>query len=124
LARVRRDSLLMAAQQKRKDSLAALASQKVELRPQEKFEEIQGEEGLEPGFYLIANVFGTKRYFEDFMGTLAEKGLQPKSFLRSSNNYNYVYLERYDTMEAARRARDSKFFGRYGDKTWIFRVRG
>src|SRR5690606_22996069 len=56
----KRDSLTLAVQVRRKDSLMALASQKVELLPQEKFEEIQGEEGLEPGFYLIANVFGTK----------------------------------------------------------------
>jgi len=120
----RKDSLARAVQERRKDSLAARVPEKIELRPQEKFEEIQGEEGLEPGFYLIANVFGTKRYFEDFMRTLQGKGLQPKSFFRASNKFNYVYLERYDTMEGARRARDSKFFGKYGDKTWIFRVRG
>lgn len=94
------------------------------IRAREKFEEIQGEEGLEPGFYLIANVFGTKKYFENFMKTVGAMGLEPKSFYRSSNTFNYVYLERYNTMEEARRARDSGFFVKYRDKTWIFRVRG
>jgi hypothetical protein len=81
-------------------------------------------DGLEPGFYLIANVFGTKRYFDAFMKSLADKGLNPKSFYRSSNKFNYVYLERYDTMDAAREARDSGFFGKYAEQTWIFRLRG
>jgi hypothetical protein len=67
-------------------------------------------------------VFGTKKYYEAFMKTLGTKGLAPKSFYRSVNKYNYVYLERYDTMEEARKARDSKFGGRYQDALWIFRV--
>jgi len=96
----------------------------VEVRPNERYEEVENEEGLEPGFYLIANVYGTKKYFDNFMKTLREKGLEPKSFYRSFNTYNYVYLERYNTMEEARKARDSKFYGKYADKTWIFRVKG
>ncbi|MFH6604168.1 PorP/SprF family type IX secretion system membrane protein [Maribacter algicola] len=95
-------------------------------RPQdgEKYEEVNTEDGLEPGYYLITNVFGTKKYFDAFMKDLTRRGLEPKSFLRSLNNYNYVYLKRYDTMTEARKARDSKFDGRYQDKTWIFRVVG
>jgi hypothetical protein len=58
------------------------------------------------------------------MNDLTKKGLQPKSFFRDQNNYNYVYLERYNTMAEARSARDGKFGGRYAEKTWIFRVVG
>ena len=95
-----------------------------EVQPKEgeKYEEALTEDGLEPGFYLIANVFGTKKYFESFMTTLKEQGLRPRSFLRSLNKYNYVYLQRYDSMTEARKARDTKFNGRYKGKTWIFRV--
>mgnify|MGYP003641149398 CR=1 FL=1 len=110
--------------QRKKDSIERISSQKVEVRPNERYEEVENEEGLEPGFYLIANVYGTKKYFDNFMKTLREKGLAPKSFYRSSNTYNYVYLKRYNTMDEARKARDSKFFGKYADKTWIFRVKG
>jgi hypothetical protein len=109
--------------QRKKDSIERISSQKVEVRPNERYEEVENEEGLEPGFYLIANVYGTKKYFDNFMKTLREKGLEPKSFYRSSNTYNYVYLKRYNTMDEARKARDSKFFGKYADKTWIFRVK-
>jgi len=123
LAEVQRIKEQLALQRK-KDSIERLQNQKVEVKPNERYEEVENEDGLEPGFYLIANVYGTKKYFDNFMKTLKEKGLEPKSFYRSFNKYNYVYLERYNTMDEARKARDSKFFGKYADKTWIFRVKG
>lgn len=96
------------------------------VRPEagEKYEEVANEDGLEPGYYLIANVFGTKKYFDAFMRDLTNKGLQPKAFYRSLNKYNYAYLERYTTIREARQARDSNFGGKYTGKTWIFRVVG
>ena len=90
----------------------------------ERYQEVATEDGLQPGFYLVANVFGTKRYYESFMKTLTDRGLEPKSFYRSVNKYNYVYLKRYDSMQEARNARDSQYNGRYKDETWIFRVVG
>ncbi len=121
IATVQREAALEAA---RKAALDSIAREEVAVKPQagEKYEETRSEDGLEPGYYLIANVFGTKKYFDGFMKTLTDKGLQPKSFYRTVNKYNYVYLERYDTIEEARRARESKFNGRYPDNTWIFRV--
>ncbi|WP_108246220.1 PorP/SprF family type IX secretion system membrane protein [Muricauda brasiliensis] len=110
--------------QRKKDSIAQLQNQKVVVQANERYEEVENEDGLEPGFYLIANVYGTKKYFDNFMKMLREKGLEPKSFYRSFNKYNYVYLERFNTMEEARKARDSKFFGKYDEKLWVFRVRG
>ncbi len=99
---------------------------KEEVTPQagEKYEEVITEDGLQPGFYLIANVFGTKKYFDAFMSDLNAKGIQAQSFFRSKNKYNYAYLERFDTIGEARRARDSNYNGKYAGKTWIFRVVG
>ncbi len=94
----------------------------VQLKAGEKYEEAVNEEGLVAGYYLIANVFGTKRYYEAFMKTLTNKGLSPESFYRKSKKFNYVYLARYNSIDEARKARDSKFNGQYNDKTWIFRV--
>jgi type IX secretion system PorP/SprF family membrane protein len=90
----------------------------------ERYEEVTKEGTLAPGYYLIANVFGTKRYFDAFMADLNKKGLDPKSFYREANKYNYVYLGRFDSIDEARKARDSKLNGRYPEKTWIFRVVG
>ncbi|GLU44520.1 hypothetical protein Musp01_21440 [Muricauda sp. NBRC 101325] len=124
LAQVEQRRLALEQEMQRKqDSIAALQNEKVVLQANEKYEEVESEDGLQPGFYLIANVYGTQKYFQSFMKTLQDKGLEPKSFYRSLNKYNYVYLERYNTMDEARKARDSKFFGKYSDKTWIFRVK-
>lgn len=117
------------ALERRRDSIqkaeeAALAL-KEEVVPEkgEKYQEVSREEGLKPGFYLIANVFGTKKYYDIFMKRLQDRGLQPGSFYRSANKWNYVYLERYNSIEEARQARDSQFGGRYQGELWIFRVR-
>lgn len=131
----RRDSLDALARQqelaleRRRDSIqkaeeAALAL-KEEVVPEkgEKYQEVSREEGLQPGFYLIANVFGTKKYYDIFMKRLRDRGLEPGSFYRSTNKWNYVYLKRYNSIEEARQARDSQFDGRYQGELWIFRVR-
>ncbi len=89
---------------------------------QGRYEEVANEDGLTPGYYLIANVFGTQKYFDKFVLSLKNKGLKPKSFFRKLNGYNYVYLERYDTLLAAEKARDSQFNGAYSDELWIYRV--
>ncbi len=121
------------AEEHRRDSIAQEAKRKAELaeqneadRPQkgEKYEEVQTEDGLEPGYYLIANVFGTKKYFDAFMADLRSKGMSPGSFQRGKNNYHYAYLQRFDTMREARQARDGKYGGKYAGNTWIFRVVG
>ncbi len=138
IAAVRREDALAAArklQEERKiDSLArvakeleataqlAAAEEEVVPEPGEKYEETTTVDGLTPGYYLIANVFGTKKYFDGFMKTLGDRGLEPKSFYRSANKYNYVYLRRYDNIEEARAARNSKYNGRYTDNLWIFRI--
>ncbi|MCG2461130.1 PorP/SprF family type IX secretion system membrane protein [Flavobacteriaceae bacterium F89] len=122
-----------AKQQKTADSIAQLKKKQAAVVQQPKpitrktkghYEEVDKLEGMAPGFYLIANVFGTKKYYEAFMKTLTDKGLDPKSFYRSENKYNYVYLGHYDTLEEAEKARDSKLNGKYPDRTWIFRVMG
>ncbi|WP_298486424.1 PorP/SprF family type IX secretion system membrane protein [uncultured Maribacter sp.] len=90
----------------------------------EKYEEVVKEGNLEPGYYLIANVFGTKKYYEAFMSDMKKAGFNPGSFYRSKNKYNYVYLIRYNTIKEAREGRDSGINGRYEKKLWIFRVKG
>ncbi|VAW15828.1 Erythrocyte binding protein 3 [hydrothermal vent metagenome] len=114
------------AEKKAAEEVVEVAQEKAPIKPEagEKYEEVDTEDGLEPGFYLIANVFGTQKYFNAFMKDLADKGMQPKSFLRNLNNYNYAYLKRYDTMSEARKGRNSNFNGKYSGKTWIFRVVG
>ena len=119
--------------QKSQDSIAALRLREAEEakkqaiedapKPGERYEEAVITEDIRPGYYLIVNVFRTQRYYNSFMKTLKDKGLAPGSFYRTERKLNYVYLERYDTMQEARKARDSKFGGRYQETIWIFRVK-
>jgi type IX secretion system PorP/SprF family membrane protein len=123
---VKEKEIALLRERTRLDSIAKLERTKeVEVLPNEKYEEVTSTtiEGLKPGFYLIANVFGTKRYFDAFMQSMTSKGLEPKSFYRAKNKFNYVYLGKYNTIEEARKARNSKLNGKYEEKTWIFRVR-
>lgn len=86
------------------------------------YDDIASEDGLFPGYYLVANVFEYKENYKKFMEILSEKGLEPKWFFRKMNQYNYVYLARYDTYEEATKARETNFFGKYTDETWVLRV--
>jgi len=117
------------AQQRRQDSIAeskalAMKNEVVEVKAGEKYEEVTKEGNLEPGYYLIANVFGTKKYLDAFLADMKKRGIDAKSFFRDKNKYNYVYLAKYDFIKDARMARDSKLNGKYTDKIWIFRVTG
>ena len=117
------------AQQRRQDSIAeskalAMRNEVVEVKAGEKYEEVTKEGSLEPGYYLIANVFGTKKYLEAFLADMKKRGINAKSFFREKNKYNYVYLAKFDFIKDARQARDSKLNGKYTDKIWIFRVTG
>lgn len=111
---------------KQQEENERLAQQKEEVTPEkgERYEEVTKQGSLEPGYYLIANVFGTKRYFDAFMADLQKKGLNPGSFYRDVNKYNYVFLAKFNSISEARAARDSNFGGKYTEKTWIFRVVG
>ncbi|APA66135.1 PorP/SprF family type IX secretion system membrane protein [Maribacter sp. 1_2014MBL_MicDiv] len=117
------------AQQRRQDSIAeskalAMRNEVVEVKAGEKYEEVTKEGALEPGYYLIANVFGTKKYLDAFLADMKKRGINAKSFFREKNKYNYVYLAKFDFIKDARQARDSKLNGKYTDKIWIFRVTG
>ncbi|MGO4918900.1 PorP/SprF family type IX secretion system membrane protein [Maribacter spongiicola] len=117
------------AQQKRQDSIAqsealAMKNEVVSVKVGEKYEEVAKEGSLEPGYYLIANVFGTKKYLDAFLADMKKRGIDAKSFFREKNKYNYVYLAKYNFIKDARQARDSKLGGKYNDKIWIFRVTG
>ncbi len=131
-----REEAIALNEQRQRDSIRAVTEVKVEaerlaiknevVKPKagERYEEVTKEGSLAPGYYLIANVFGTKRYFDAFMADMKKRGISAGSFYREANKYNYVYLGRYTSIIEARKARESKLDGKYLEKTWIFRVTG
>ena len=118
------DSITKSEEAEKKKAELAMRNEVVKPKAGEKYEEVSKEGSLAPGYYLIANVFGTKKYYEVFMSEMKKKGLDPQSFYREANKYNYVYLGKYNSINEARKARDSKLNGKYPEKLWIFRVTG
>ncbi|MCK0191804.1 PorP/SprF family type IX secretion system membrane protein [Arenibacter sp. F20364] len=88
------------------------------------YEEVEKLQGQKAGFYLIGNVYGTSRYRDIFVESLKKKGIDAKFFYLESTKWDYVYLERFDTLSEAEKARDNDYNGMYSEKTWIFRIIG
>lgn len=78
--------------------------------------------GVQSGYYIIANVFATDKYFKNFMGKLEGEKLRPNYFVNHKNNWKYVYLKRFDTWQEAIAAHKSKLDGAYRDDIWIMNV--
>ncbi|MDX1363585.1 PorP/SprF family type IX secretion system membrane protein [Arenibacter latericius] len=86
------------------------------------YEEVHKLEGEKAGFYLIVNIYGSNKYRDLFLEKLKERGINAQFFFVPKQKYDYVYLERYDTLRDAEAARDSKFYGKYSERIWIYRI--
>ena len=74
------------------------------------------------GYYIIANVFATDKFFGNFMDDLNKRGINRDYFVNHKNNWKYVYLKRYDTWQDAIESYKSKLGGTYNDDIWIMNV--
>ena len=78
--------------------------------------------GVKSGYYVIANVFKTKKYLEAFVTSLEKQGLKAKQFFNKENGLHYVYLADFNYKEDAKTAYASNLNGRYRDEKWIMQV--
>lgn len=78
--------------------------------------------GVGSGYYMIANVYKSKKYKEAFMQDLTEKGLDPKEFYNKENGLHYVYLADYNYKGDAKTDYVSNLNGKYQDEKWIMEV--
>lgn len=79
-------------------------------------------EGVDNGYYVVANVYKGDRYMNQFVDQLANNGISAAHFKNKRNGLKYVYLERYDTWQEALAAHKSKFNGSYQEDLWIMNV--
>jgi type IX secretion system PorP/SprF family membrane protein len=78
---------------------------------------------LKKGYYLITNVYSDKATAEKKMEDLRNSGLRKSSFFVTlSGEWNYVFLERYDSVEDAKKAYSSQYNNRYKDIIWILPI--
>ena len=78
--------------------------------------------GVKSGYYVIANVYKTKKYLNAFVHTLKEQGLDAKQFYNKENGLYYVYLADYNYKEDAETAFVSNLNGKYNNEKWIMQV--
>lgn len=79
--------------------------------------------GIKKGYYVIATIFKEKNKASKYISELKKKGLNKSgSFKTSANQWNYVYVERFDTYEAAKKAYQTKFNNKYPETMWILPI--
>ena len=78
--------------------------------------------GVKTGYYVIANVYKSKKYLKSFMNALKEQGLDAKQFYNKENGLHYVYLADFNFKKDAETAYVSNLNGRYRDEKWIMQV--
>jgi len=81
-------------------------------------------DGVENGYYIVANVYKGGKYMDRFMNTLNEKGIVSDYIDNPNNGLKYVYLERYDNWEDAAAAYHSNLGGNYDGPMWVMNVDG
>lgn len=79
-------------------------------------------DGVQDGYYLVANVYKGGEYLAKFMNGLEQQGFSPDYVDNQSNGLKYVYLQRYDTWQEAATAHNSKMDGTYTDELWVMNV--
>ena len=79
-------------------------------------------DGVDSGYYIIANVFANPKNANRFVKLLNSYGLSASYFINPENNYRYVYLKRHQSWNNALLSYYTKLNDTYDDKMWIMRV--
>ena len=105
-----------------KDKLENTVAAQKPAKKQVKSRRFRDLDGVQQGYYVVANVYKGGQYLHKFINTLEEKGIQADYIDNTNNGLKYVYLERYDTWEEAVAAHQSNFNGDYDGDLWIMNV--
>lgn len=79
-------------------------------------------EGVQDGYYVVANVYKGGKYMEKFINDIGNQGFSPDYIDNPENGLKYVYLKRYDTWQEALDAHKSGMNGAYAGDLWIMNV--
>jgi type IX secretion system PorP/SprF family membrane protein len=78
--------------------------------------------GVDAGYYIIANVFSNANNANRFVKLLNSKGLNASYFVNPKNNYRYVYLKKHSSWNNALISYYTKLNQSYDQQMWIMRV--
>ena len=79
--------------------------------------------GIKKGYYVIATIYKDKNKATKYISDLKKKGLNKSgSFKTAVNQWHYVYIERFDNYDAAKKAYQTKFNNKYPEVIWILPI--
>lgn len=79
--------------------------------------------GIKKGYYLITRVLISNTIAENKTTEQKQNGLRKSAFFTTaSGDWNYVYLERFDKAEDAKKAYQSNYNNKYKDPIWILPI--
>jgi hypothetical protein len=84
-----------------------------------KFKDLQG---VEDGYYVVANVYKDEHYLNKFVDAMNDEGFPADYIDNPSNGLKYVYLKRYNSWKEAEDAYRTKLGGNYTGDLWIMNV--
>ena len=105
--------------QAERDVVAQAAPKTKEPVKRREFRDLQG---VEDGYYVVANVYKGSVYLDKFMTRLNTEGLQPNYIDNPNNGLKYVYLQRFDSWKEAEMAVNSGLNGSYSGDLWVMNV--
>ncbi|MGB5646295.1 MAG: type IX secretion system membrane protein PorP/SprF [Muriicola sp.] len=79
-------------------------------------------QGVEDGYYVVANVYKDEHYLSKFVDKMNGEGF-PANYIDNPNNgLKYVYLKRYNSWKEAEDAYRTKMGGNYEGDLWIMNI--
>ncbi len=79
-------------------------------------------DGIEDGYYIVANVYKGTHYMNKFIADLQSQGIEAGYVENPENGLKYVYLQRYQSWDGAEEAVLSGLGGGYNGKLWVMNV--
>lgn len=79
-------------------------------------------EGMEAGYYIIANVYSSKENVDKFVHKMSERDIKAGVFLSPKNNMWYVYLKKHATWREALISYYSNVDNTYFESIWIMSI--
>ena len=79
-------------------------------------------DGVEDGYYIVANVYKGTHYMDKFIADLQSQGIEAGYVENPENGLKYVYLQRFESWDGAEEAVLSGLGGGYDGKLWVMNV--
>ncbi|MDO4727754.1 MAG: hypothetical protein Q4B43_01985 [Bacteroidota bacterium] len=79
-------------------------------------------DGIESGYYVVANVFAVHNNATRFVKKMQDKNIAAQFFINPANKYRYVHLGHAKDFQTAQQIYFSDINGKYKDALWIMSV--